>query len=46
MKHVAGDVAKVKASGGVRTKEDAIAYIKLGVSRIGTSSGLQIVGKK
>lgn len=27
----------VKASGGVRTREQAIAYINLGVSRIGTS---------
>lgn len=34
---------KIKASGGIRTKEDAEKYIALGVKRIGTSSGIQIV---
>lgn len=34
---------KIKASGGIRTYEDAIKYINLGVSRIGTSSGIKIV---
>lgn len=29
---------KVKASGGVRTKEAAVAMIRAGASRIGTSS--------
>ena len=33
----------VKASGGVKTAEDAEAMIKMGVKRIGTSSALQIV---
>ena len=32
----------VKASGGVRDKETAIAMIKVGASRIGTSSGVKI----
>ena len=32
------DKLKVKASGGIRTKEDALKYIELGVSRIGTSN--------
>ncbi len=34
---------KIKASGGIRSAEDALKYIDLGVSRIGTSSGVQIV---
>jgi|SRR5690625_1346931 len=38
----AGDLP-VKASGGVRSKEDAEEMIKLGVKRIGTSSALKIV---
>lgn len=46
MKQVAGEVAKVKASGGIRTKSAAQEYIKLGISRIGTSSGVQIVSGK
>ncbi len=34
---------KIKASGGIRNKEDALKYIELGCSRIGTSSGIKIV---
>lgn len=37
---------KVKVSGGVRTKEDALEYIEMGVHRIGTSSGTSICEKK
>lgn len=37
---------KVKVSGGVRTKEDALEYIQMGVHRIGTSSGTSICEKK
>ena len=33
----------IKASGGIRSKEDALKFIELGVSRIGTSSGVSIV---
>lgn len=43
MKSVVGDELKVKASGGVRTKEDAINMIDAGASRIGASSGINIV---
>lgn len=43
MKQTVGDKALVKASGGVRTKEDAEAMIKAGASRLGTSNGIQIV---
>ena len=34
---------KIKAAGGVKTKNDALKMITLGVERIGTSSALQIV---
>tara|TARA_B000000441_G_C21359531_1_gene132447 strand:+ start:283 stop:399 length:117 start_codon:yes stop_codon:yes gene_type:complete len=34
---------KIKASGGIRDQETAKNYIELGVSRIGTSSGISIV---
>lgn len=43
MKSVVGDELKVKASGGVRTKEDAMNMIDAGASRIGASSGINIV---
>ncbi len=35
----------VKASGGVRTKEEALAVIEAGADRIGTSSGVKIVSE-
>lgn len=40
-----GNQAEVKASGGVREREPAMAYISAGVMRIGTSSGVAIVNK-
>ena len=43
MKEVVGDQLQIKASGGIRDKETAKEYIALGVSRIGTSSGIAIV---
>ncbi len=33
----------VKASGGIKTKEDALKMIKAGATRIGTSNGVKIV---
>jgi len=36
---------QVKASGGIRTKEQAIVLINAGASRLGTSSGVNIVSK-
>lgn len=33
----------IKASGGIKTKEQAIAMIKAGADRLGTSSGVKIV---
>ena len=34
---------KIKASGGIRTKEDALKFIELGVSRIGTSNAVKMM---
>lgn len=38
-----GHRMKVKASGGVRTVEDAVAMLQAGASRLGTSGGVWIV---
>jgi deoxyribose-phosphate aldolase len=47
MRNVVGDKLGVKAAGGIRTYEKAIAMIEAGANRIGTSSGVKIVeGKK
>lgn len=43
MRETVGPDIGVKASGGVRDKEDAIAMIEAGASRIGASSGIKIV---
>jgi deoxyribose-phosphate aldolase len=34
---------RVKAAGGIRTAEQAIAFLEAGAQRIGTSSGVQIM---
>jgi len=47
MRRVVGDDMEVKASGGIRTKEDAEAMVKAGANRIGASASVAIVtGKK
>ncbi|WP_109299420.1 deoxyribose-phosphate aldolase [Aquimarina sp. AU474] len=43
MKKEVGNSLKIKASGGIRNIETAKKFIDLGVSRIGTSSGIHIV---
>lgn len=43
MKSTVGDTMKVKASGGIRTLEDALAMIGAGADRIGASAGIAIV---
>lgn len=40
-KHI-GKKVKIKASGGIRTKEDMIKFIEAGCERIGTSSAMKI----
>ncbi|GGW97074.1 deoxyribose-phosphate aldolase [Salegentibacter mishustinae] len=43
MKRIAGDKMQIKASGGIKDRETAIKYLELGVSRLGTSSGIKLV---
>lgn len=43
MKQAVGSKLKIKASGGIRDKATAIKYIEMGVSRIGTSSGVSMM---
>lgn len=38
-----GQNVKIKAAGGVRTKEDLIAFIEAGCDRIGTSSAIKML---
>lgn len=43
MKEVVGDKAQIKASGGVKDLDTAKKYIELGATRLGTSSGIEII---
>lgn len=43
MKEAVGGSCQIKASGGIRTREQAIAMIEAGATRIGTSAGVTIV---
>ena len=43
MKSIAQDKLLIKASGGIKTGEDALKMIKLGASRLGTSKTVQII---
>jgi deoxyribose-phosphate aldolase len=43
MRKVVGPEMGVKAAGGIRTYEQALAMIEAGATRIGTSSGVKIV---
>ena len=43
MKNIAQDKIQIKASGGIRDFLTASSYINLGVTRIGTSSGISIL---
>ena len=44
MRSVVGDKLGVKASGGVRTPEDAEKFIAAGATRLGTSNGVNLLG--
>lgn len=46
MKCVAKNEVKIKASGGIKDAKTALEYINLGVERLGTSSGIEIVTGK
>ena len=43
MVETVGPEVHVKASGGIKTGKDALAYIGLGAQRIGTSNGIKII---
>lgn len=43
MRAVVGPEMGVKAAGGIRTLEDALAMIQAGATRLGTSSGVEII---
>ena len=43
IKETVGDAIGIKASGGIKNKEDAISFIQAGASRIGTSNGVKII---
>ena len=46
MKSVVKDNAKVKAAGGVRSKNDMLEMIEAGADRIGTSRGVSLMEDK
>ena len=46
MKENIGPEVKIKAAGGIRTKEDMEAFIEAGCSRLGTSSAVDILVKQ
>jgi len=46
MKLVVENKLKVKASGGVRTREDAINMLNAGANRIGASAGVKIIANQ
>lgn len=43
IKSCVGDDIKIKASGGIRSIDDALSMIEAGASRIGTSNGVKIM---
>lgn len=43
MKKTIGDRCLIKASGGIRDRATALAFIEAGVARLGTSSGISIL---
>lgn len=43
MKECVGDAVRIKAAGGIRTAQQALAMIEAGASRIGTSQGVAII---
>lgn len=42
MAETVGDRARVKASGGIHTRDEALAMIEAGASRIGASKSIEI----
>jgi deoxyribose-phosphate aldolase len=46
MKQTVQDALEVKASGGIRNREDALKMIEAGATRLGTSKGVEIMENK
>lgn len=46
MRNNIGEGVKIKAAGGIRTKEDMEAFVEAGCSRLGTSSAVDILIKQ
>lgn len=46
LRQVVGPTVGVKASGGIKTREQALAMVAAGANRIGTSAGIAIVSGK
>uniref|UniRef100_UPI003672295A deoxyribose-phosphate aldolase n=1 Tax=Corynebacterium marambiense TaxID=2765364 RepID=UPI003672295A len=46
MKEIAKDNLLIKASGGIKSKEDALKMIELGANRLGTSKSVTIIEGK
>lgn len=42
-KEIIGDKIKIKVSGGIKTKQQALDFIAAGADRLGTSSGVEII---
>ena len=45
MRETLGKQTGIKASGGIKTKEQALAMIEAGADRLGTSSGIQLISE-
>ena len=43
MRSILPSEIKINASGGIRSYEQALAFVEAGADRIGTSTGVQIV---
>ena len=43
MKSVVGDAVKVKAAGGIRDFDTAVAMVEAGAERLGTSAGVELM---
>ncbi len=46
MKFVVGDKHRVKAAGGIRSYDDAVAMINAGANRLGASAGVKIISRQ
>ena len=45
LKSIVGDEIGIKASGGIRTLKNVVAFLDAGATRIGTSSGVEIMNE-